>query len=111
MAGLEFDRWPESLTERIRLLPSPRRSSDSAGKSENLKSPLKLLETGQVEVGGSKPILYWTHHALRTDENPALEVAKRFAIELDRPLLVYQGLSATYRYASDRHHRSEEHTV
>jgi DNA photolyase len=49
-------------------------------------------------------VLYWTHHALRTDENPALEVAKLLSEQLKLPLLVYQGLSEKYRFASDRHH-------
>ncbi|MFO1065793.1 MAG: deoxyribodipyrimidine photo-lyase [Pirellulales bacterium] len=49
-------------------------------------------------------VLYWTHHALRTDENPALDVARLTAQKLDLPLLVYQGLSPHYRFASDRHH-------
>jgi photolyase PhrII len=49
-------------------------------------------------------ILYWTHNALRTDENPALDVARHLAVQSDRPLLVYQGLTERYRHASDRHH-------
>ena len=49
-------------------------------------------------------VLYWTHHALRSDENPALEVAMHLAEQLKLPLLVYQGLSEKYRFASDRHH-------
>lgn len=58
--------------------------------------------------GGSRHrgerVLYWTHHALRTDENPALDVARHLAHHLQLPLLVYQGLSENYRFASDRHH-------
>lgn len=42
--------------------------------------------------------------ALRTDENPALDVAVEIANHLQRPLLVYQGLTERYPYASDRHH-------
>jgi photolyase PhrII len=49
-------------------------------------------------------VVYWTHHAQRVDENPALDVACEIAAALDRPLLVYHGLSSEYRYASDRHH-------
>jgi len=49
-------------------------------------------------------VLYWTHHALRTDENPALDVAMLLAEKLELPLIVYQGLSEKYRFASDRHH-------
>ena len=48
--------------------------------------------------------LYWTHHSLRVDENPALDVAMLMAEKLRVPLLVYQGLSERYRFASDRHH-------
>ena len=51
-----------------------------------------------------KCVLYWTHHALRSDENPALDVAIHLAEQLKLPLLVYQGLSEQYRFASDRHH-------
>ncbi len=49
-------------------------------------------------------VLYWMHTALRVSENPALLVATELANQLQLPLLVYQGLSAKYRYASDRHH-------
>jgi photolyase PhrII len=49
-------------------------------------------------------VLYWTHHALRVDENPALDMARWWAAQLDLPLLVYQGISEDYAFASDRHH-------
>ena len=50
-------------------------------------------------------VLYWTHHALRAHENPALDVAATVAVTLGLPLLVYQGLGGRHRYNSDRHHR------
>jgi photolyase PhrII len=50
-------------------------------------------------------VLYWAHHALRVDDNPALEAAASVAQQLDLPLLVYQGLGGRHRYNSDRHHR------
>ena len=50
-------------------------------------------------------VLYWTHHALRAHENPALDAAATLALALDLPLLVYQGLGGRHRYNSDRHHR------
>jgi photolyase PhrII len=50
-------------------------------------------------------VLYWAHHALRVDDNPALETAASVAQQLDLPLLVYQGLGGRHRYNSDRHHR------
>lgn len=49
-------------------------------------------------------VLYWMHHALRAEENPALDVALTLARASNLPLLVYQGLSERYPYASDRHH-------
>lgn len=50
-------------------------------------------------------VLYWAHHALRAEENPALETAAEIARQLQRPLLVYQGLGGRHRYNADRHHR------
>lgn len=49
-------------------------------------------------------VLYWMQTAMRVEENPALDVARYWADRLDLPLLVYQGLSSRYAYASDRHH-------
>lgn len=42
--------------------------------------------------------------AVRLDENPALDVARLLAAELESPLVIYHGLSDRYTYASDRHH-------
>ena len=41
---------------------------------------------------------------MRSDENPALDVARLLARQYRLPLLVYHGLSEHYRFASDRHH-------
>jgi photolyase PhrII len=49
-------------------------------------------------------VLYWARTALRGHENPALDTALVLARALDRPVLVYQGLTERYPYASDRHH-------
>jgi len=81
-----LEMLPEHLLERTRAISLPRNGSS------------------RVAASHETPILYWTHHAQRTDENPALDVACALAHELDRPLLVYQGLSSDYRYSSDRHH-------
>lgn len=61
------------------------------------------------ELRGATPgdgdfILYWTHHALRASENPALDVAVWAGNRLGLPVLVYQGLGAGHRFDSDRHH-------
>jgi hypothetical protein len=65
----------------------------------------------RVRPANSKPIgsrgfvLYWMATALRAHDNPALDAACTAARHLGLPLLVYQGLSERYPYASDRHHR------
>ncbi len=58
---------------------------------------------GQRSLDGGF-VLYWMRTAVRIDENPALDVARLIAHEHNLPLLVYQGLSEHYEYASDRHH-------
>ncbi len=81
--------------------------SDIRKMLENL--PVHLSErtwlgsSGRPGQRGNR-VLYWTHHALRSDENPALDVAFYLAQRLQLPLLVYQGLSEKYQFASDRHH-------
>ncbi|MEM7452974.1 MAG: FAD-dependent oxidoreductase [Planctomycetota bacterium] len=49
-------------------------------------------------------VLYWMRNAVRAHENPALDVARLLAAQCELPLLVYHGLSDSYRFASDRHH-------
>src|SRR6056297_875301 len=71
---------PESLNERARRI----------GRCE--------------QVGAGEFVLYWMRTAIRTEENPALNVAIELANHIDLPVLVYQGLSENFPYASDRHH-------
>lgn len=49
-------------------------------------------------------VLYWMRTAIRGDENPALDVAIEIANACNATVLVYQGLTERYPYASDRHH-------
>ena len=56
-------------------------------------------------AGKGQYVLYWAHHALRAHENPALDTAASIALQLDLPLLVYQGLGGRHRYNADRHHQ------
>ena len=49
-------------------------------------------------------VLYWMHHAVRAEENPALDTACHLAVMLDQPLLVYQGLAGNHPFNNDRHH-------
>ena len=57
-----------------------------------------------VDVVAGELVLYWMHHAVRAEENPALDTAIAAAEALDLPLLVYQGLGGRHPYDSDRHH-------
>ncbi len=75
-----LDALPMHLAERVRTLNDAR-----------------LSETGEF-------VLYWAHHAVRTDENPALDAAIAAGLQLKRPILVYQGLGGRHRFNSDRHH-------
>ncbi len=70
----------------------------------HLRERTRILHTGQTDSQGDC-VVYWMRTALRARENPALDVACQIAQQLDLPLLVYQGLSADYEFASDRHHR------
>jgi len=94
----QFKDWlsylPPHLRERTRLLSSSRMAGRSSRVARGIGST----------ISERTPVVYWTHHALRVDENPALDVGCTLAFALNRPLLVYQSLSSNYRYASDRHH-------
>ncbi len=79
---------------------------DVTALSEHL--PEYLLERVRVvrDFGGAAGefVLYWMQTAMRAEENPALDVARQLAADSDLPLLIYQGLSTRFEYASDRHH-------
>ena len=75
-----LDNLPKHLLERTRLVQMAEPSQEIAS------------------------VIYWMRTAVRADENPALDVARLLAAEMDVPLLVYHAVSEHYRYASDRHH-------
>lgn len=67
--------------------------------------PLRLATANAAPVrrdGGY--VVYWMSAQRRTAWNFGLQHAAARARELDRPLLVLEALSASYRWASDRHH-------
>ncbi len=74
-----LDQLPEHLRERTRAV------------SDHVSSAREM-------------VLYWMRTAIRSEENPAIDVAASLANRLNLPLLVYHGLSQHYQYASDRHH-------
>ena len=70
--------------------------------------PPHLMERASF-VGERRPtkprfVVYWMRVAMRAHDNPALDVALALGRELGLPVVVYQGLSERYPYASDRHH-------
>jgi predicted NAD/FAD-dependent oxidoreductase/deoxyribodipyrimidine photolyase len=50
------------------------------------------------------PVVCWLHHALRVDENPALDAAKAVALAAGRALVVVQIVFEREPFANDRHH-------
>jgi len=50
-------------------------------------------------------VLYWMQAYRRLDHNHALDRALAWAVQLARPLVIYEGLRVDYPWASDRFHR------
>jgi photolyase PhrII len=73
-----------------------------------LDIPTHLAERTQPveekDIAAGEFVLYWMHHGVRAEENPALDVATIAAATLKKSLLVYQGLGGHHRFDSDRHH-------
>ncbi|MFM1823928.1 MAG: hypothetical protein RI967_2194 [Planctomycetota bacterium] len=73
------DALPAHLAERVSLVGAP------------------------AEAPRGEFVLYWTHHALRTDANPSLDAARAIGDALGIPVLVYAGISGVRAHQSDRH--------
>jgi photolyase PhrII len=69
----------------------------------HLAERTRALNAHATRTGG-RYVLYWMHHSVRDHDNAALDVARHWALALDRPLLVYQGLGGAHRFNADRHH-------
>ncbi|MBA4188915.1 MAG: deoxyribodipyrimidine photolyase [Planctomycetaceae bacterium] len=54
--------------------------------------------------GRGKYVLYWAQMFRRLHSNHALDHALKLAVELGKPLVVYEGLKLDYPWASARHH-------
>ncbi len=65
---------------------------------------MRDLNGAPVRTDG-KYVLYWMTATRRAHWNFALDRAVELARDLDRPLIVLEGLRAGYRWASDRIHR------
>src|SRR5574340_1022846 len=64
---------------------------------------VRLLSDAAPRAGADW-VLYWTQMNRRADCNHGLEFAAEMANERGLPLLVYEGLTCDYPYASDRLH-------
>ncbi len=49
------------------------------------------------------PVLWWVHHAMRVEENPAFETALALARRLDRPVMPVAVVGGRHLYNNDRH--------
>ncbi len=74
-----------------------------AALPEHLRERIRPVGDGTASSAGEL-VLYWMHHAVRAEDNPALDAARVAAHALGLPLLVYQGLGGRHPYDSDRHH-------
>lgn len=70
---------------------------------QNNEATLSALRGGKNDKAAGY-VLYWMHHAVRAEENPALDTACSLAAMLNAPLLVYQGLAGRHPFNNDRHH-------
>lgn len=61
---------------------------------------LDLLDAGRAPAG---PVLWWVHHAMRVEENPALEAALALARAWERPLLPMAVVGGRHPFNNDRH--------
>lgn len=68
------------------------------------KIRLRSLNERPLRTEGSW-VLYWMTAFRRTRSNYALQTARDWAKELDRPLVILEALRIRYRWASDRFHR------
>lgn len=80
-----IDLLPTHLVERARIV-DPRSRPDLSSASPS-----------------SGPVLWWVHHAMRVEENPALDVAAELAASLEVPLQPVAVVGGRHRHNNDRH--------
>ena len=69
-------------------------------------SPIRITNCNEAPVrGGGEFVLYWMIALRRTEWNFSLDRAVQWAVELKRPLVIFEPLRIGYRWASDRIHR------
>ncbi len=71
---------------------------------KNINSKRVFKRNGKEPNQQGDYVLYWMQTNRRFQYNYALEYAVGWANKLDKPLLIYEGLSCDYPWASDRFH-------
>ncbi|TYP94757.1 Deoxyribodipyrimidine photo-lyase type II [Fodinibius salinus] len=71
---------------------------------KNINSKRVFKRNGTEPDSDGDYVLYWMQINRRFQYNYALEYAVGWANKLDKPLLIYEGLSCDYPWASDRFH-------
>ena len=70
---------------------------------KHLRERLRLANQYE-ELTSDGPVIVWLKSALRTHENPAIDLGRIIAARNHRPLLIYQAIDERYPHASLRHH-------
>ncbi len=65
----------------------------------------RISRLNSEEKGGGDFVVYWMQRAQRVEYNHALEYAVERANELDKPLLVFLGITDEFKDANLRHYR------
>lgn len=71
---------------------------------QNINSYRKFQRNDQPVNESGEYVLYWMQINRRFEYNYALEYAVAWANKLNKPILVYEGLTIDYPWASDRMH-------
>jgi photolyase PhrII len=71
----------------------------------HLRERSRVVGAGRTGSASGRSVVYWTHHALRIAENPALEVAATMAAAHGLPLVVAAAVSAAHPIPTNRHAR------
>lgn len=71
---------------------------------KNINSYRRFSRNDKEPNNDAEYILYWMQVNRRFEYNYALEYAVAWANKLDKPLLIYEGLSVEYPWACDRFH-------
>jgi deoxyribodipyrimidine photo-lyase len=64
----------------------------------------RVTRLNEQQIGDGKFVLYWMQASQRTEYNHALEYSILKANKLNRPLLVYFGITGAYPEANERHY-------